>query len=149
VSKDKIDILYDMLKDMRSDKDAVDKELKVLAENDNQKSIRCAIHDRDNQLLFQEIHGIKQDVSEIKGDVDKIKFELVSVSQTLRDNTKSLQEHIAGVNTLKDLHLQNAKRIELLEQPNRAMEFLKSRLVFYSAIVTAISGIIAAIVKFV
>jgi hypothetical protein len=141
-------MLYDMVKDLRSERAEIDKELKVLSDRDSKASIQCAVHDRDSRQLFAEMCVIKDDVGGIKTDVEKIKFEMISISHTLRDNTESLREHIAGVNTLKELHLQNANRIEKLEQPSKAMEFIKGKIFLYTSIITAIAGAITAIVKF-
>jgi methyl-accepting chemotaxis protein len=55
-------------------------------------------------------------IKEIRSEVKDIKEDVSEIKTTMAVNTASLQEHISGVRTLKELHIQNAFRIEKLEE---------------------------------
>ena len=68
----------------------------------------------------------------------------------LKDSTDSrldtyndlLQDHIKRTNILENLHMDNQKRIELLEEPRKALKFLKNAALYIAAITGAILGVI-------
>lgn len=107
---DKLDMIYDLLKQDREDA------------SDFRKEVRDSHKDTGERLSVLEIQGQVQN--------------------------QQLQEHIAGVQTLKKLHLDNVKRIEKseiqieeLKRPAIAMSVLKKWLIGAAAIVTAIATI--------
>jgi hypothetical protein len=64
----------------------------------------------------------------------------------LKDSTDSrldtyndlLQDHIKRTNILENLHMDNQKRIELLEEPRKVLRYLKNAALYIAAIAGAI-----------
>lgn len=71
-------------------------------------------------IIYDLVKGIKSDQDDIKDDIVEIKSNLKVHSISLERYNDLLNIHIAGVDTLKKLHLDNAKRIEMLEEPVKA-----------------------------
>jgi len=76
----------------------------------------------------------------------------------LKTYNKLLDIHIEGVNTLKDLHLQNAEKIDLyktemnarlgvLEAPIKAKEYFYKKYIKIGGIITLTSAVIVAVSK--
>lgn len=112
MSKDNMDILLDLLKEVREDQKAHGKEL-------------------SKQSAYLE--NMDTDVRELKSSVSK--------------NTEDIAHHIRRTDILEKLHLDNqAKiaqgeiRINKLEEPGKAISWLKKHLI-------AITGVIATIVS--
>jgi hypothetical protein len=124
----KIDMLYDMLKD-------VQQTIKDIGKSDSGQDIELALL-RDRETRISE-------------EISLIRANLYSIGITLAKNTDLLEEHIAGVNTLKALHLQNVDRIQSLEEPVKFRKILVSKLLKLLGIIATIAGTIAAVFKFI
>ena len=124
----KIDMLYDMLKD-------VQQTIKDIGKSDSGQDIELALL-RDRETRISE-------------EISLIRANLYSIGITLAKNTDLLEEHIAGVNTLKALHLQNVDRIQSLEEPVKFRKILVSKLLKLLGIIATIAGAIAAVFKFI
>jgi hypothetical protein len=61
-----------------------------------------------------------------------------STEQRLDTYNDLLQDHIKRTNILENLHMDNLKRIEKLEEPRKALVFIKSVALYVAAIAGAI-----------
>ena len=68
-------------------------------------------------IIYDLVKDIKADQDCMKTDVFDIKSDIRIHATSLERYNDLLNTHIEGVNTLKKLHLDNAKRIQLLEEP--------------------------------
>lgn len=118
-NKPEIDIILDLLKEVREDQKEHGKEL-------NKQSAYLQTMDAD--------------IKEIKPVVAK--------------NTEDIAYHIRRTDLLQDLHIDNQKRIEMSEQrieklevPVKAKEWVKNHLVTISAVVTALASMAAFLIE--
>jgi hypothetical protein len=86
------------------------------------------------------LENMDSDVKQLKGEVAQ--------------NTKDLAHHIKRTDILETLHRDNQKKIELsetrlenLEEPVKAKEWLKKHVVTIVSVVTAIASIVALILE--
>ena len=98
------------------------------------------------EIIYDLVKDIKSDQDHIKNDIIDIKLDIRVHSTSLERYNELLNIHIEGVNTLKKLHLDNAKRIELLEEPIKINKAIVKRIVkltgFIAVLATAIHYII-------
>jgi hypothetical protein len=121
------DIVYDLLSEVRKDIKEVKEDL------------------IEHQVTFKE--HLKQD-EKLYSELVEMKSHLSQISQTMIVNTASLQEHIQGVETLKLLHIENARRIESLERPRKFNKELRNKILKYCSAIGVIAGALTAIAKF-
>ena len=135
--------------------DKISDKIESLEKSTNTATIEHIAHEKISENLSKElkVHIVKDE--EYQRDLNK---NLAKLNGILHTNTESLIEHIAGVNTLKQLHLdnvtkikntnaiieENKERIDKLEKPGIALSQLKKWLIGAGAIAAAI----AAIAKF-
>lgn len=86
-------------------------------------------------------------IKEVREEQKDIREDISSIKTILHVNTLSLQEHIEGVKTLKELHKQNAGRIEVLEEEKKIKEAVRKKFWALVAGSTAILSLIAAWAK--
>lgn len=96
-------------------------------------------------IIYDMVKDLKENQENIKDDVSDIKNNLQIHVISLERYNELLNVHISGVNTLKKLHLDNAKRIEMLEEPVRIKKIIYSRSIKIIAFLTAVIGLILAI----
>jgi chromosome segregation ATPase len=115
MSKTELELLFDLLKEVRED------------QKDHGKTLA-------KQSAYLE--GIDSDVKELKPIVAK--------------NTNDISNHMMRTDLLEDLHKDNQKRIELsearlekLEEPVKAKEWIKSHLVAILGVLGTIASILA------
>ena len=118
---DKMDLIYDLLKQDRTEASDFRKEVREAHKNTGEK-----------------ITKLSTETSE----------RLTKIEHTNDIQNKQLEEHIAGVDTLKDLHLSNVKRIEenkasiiVLEEPGKVRSKLKKWLIGIGACAGALLAI--------
>jgi len=94
-----------------------------------------------------DLDNLKQDVSELKEDVSR--------------NTEDVAHHIRRTDLLQELHKDNQQaieknelkiveseaRLDKLEEPVKAKEWIKSHIVTISAVVTALASIAAFLIE--
>lgn len=93
------------------------------------------------KITYELIKEVREEQREMREDISSIKT-------TLQINTASLQDHIEGVKTLKELHRQNAMRIEKLEEEGKVNEAVKKKFVTYVGMLTTVLSLAAAWLKF-
>jgi len=98
-------------------------------------------------IIYDLVKGMKDDQDEMKDDIMDIKSNVRIHAISLDRYNNLLDIHIAGVDTLKKLHLDNAKRIELLEEPYKINKMIYKKTLKVLAFLTAIGGLIAVIQK--
>lgn len=90
---------------------------------------------------------IQELLKEVRDEQKDIREDIGAIKQTLHINTLSLQEHIQGVNTLKELHKQNAVRIENLEKDKEIKLAIRKKFWTIVSGLTALLSLIAAWLK--
>lgn len=130
--------------------------------------------DRIDDLLIRGIDKVEEKIDKLDAKIDHTHDSLVlhtasddviqksidqhldRMTKILDNNTESLKEHIAGVNTLKQLHLDNVSkinkqetkqekienRIEKLEEPKKALTLIGKWIIGISAVGVAIAKFI-------
>lgn len=94
----------------------------------------------EKQIIYDLVKEVREEQKDIKNDISDIK-------QVLSVNTASLQEHMKRSDTLEKLYMSQQVRIDALEEPSRLRSALLKRFIKISGILTAIAGLIAAIMK--
>lgn len=91
-----------------------------------------------DELIIQRIDDLRDSVEKADDNTN----------QRLDEYNKQLEIHVAGVETLKDLHIQNSERIKVLEEPAIARKYLSSTVLKISALLGAVITIIKLIEMF-
>lgn len=84
---------------------------------------------------------MSDEFKEIKQELKEIRQEQARTNEILARNTASLEIHIEGVNTLRELHQQNVDRIKPIEQH---IEFQRSLAKLFVKGITWVLGILAS-----
>jgi chromosome segregation ATPase len=120
----------------------------------------------DNGLIFDLLKEVREDQKEQGKELAKQSGYLVSMDsdvkelkQTVSVNTKDIAHHIARTDGLQTLHEDNKKRIDQadqmiammnnridkLEEPKKALAWVKAHLVTIASVLTAILSLIALV----
>lgn len=93
-----------------------------------------------DETIKELLKEVRNDVKEHREDSLKQHYE---TAKRLDIYNEQLQVHIEGVNTLKQLHQDNVKRIEDLEKPSNSWKYIGGLILKGGAL----AGAIAAIIK--
>ena len=85
------------------------------------------------ELIIQRIEDLRDSVE--KADEN--------TNQRLDEYNRQLEIHVAGVETLKDLHIQNSERLRKLEEPTIAYKYIAGVILKLSGIL----GLFVAVLK--
>jgi hypothetical protein len=110
---------------------------------------------KKEDIIYDLVTDIKNDQNSIKEDIVDIKSNIHNHSVSLDRYNELLNVHIEGVRTLKQLHLDNVGRINVLEQPlviEKAIQDHHKKIIGkairYSGLILTIISIIYTILHF-
>lgn len=74
--------------------------------------------------------------------VDRIDDLKESTNKRLDQYNDLLEDHIRRTNILENLHMDNQKRIEMLEEPKKALHYIKKVVIYVGAISAGVISVI-------
>lgn len=95
----------------------------------------------DLNHLFELMQEIREEQKEQGKTLTKLEVTFAKMEGSVEKNTEDLEYHIKRTDILEELHRDNAKRIERLEQPLSVSELLKKTVTIAAGI-----GVIASLI---
>lgn len=77
--------------------------------------------------------------------MNDLKLDIATIKESQIRMEEDIRHHIKRTDLLEELHKDNARRIELLEEPIKAQTYLKNKIILWGKVSGAVLSIIAAI----
>lgn len=150
---DKQDIIYDLVKEIKADLKEDHAFLRAdIGEIKSKTDANTELLATYNAVLIN--HLEEEEKSPLRHDISALKENVQNHGVLLDKYNELLRVHIEGVNTLKQLHLDNAKRINILEEPvviKKAIqehhEKIMKKVIKYTGLIATISTIAYTVLR--
>ena len=93
-------------------------------------------------IIYDLVKGMKEDQVNIKEDIVDIKSNIRIHAISLDRYNELLNIHIAGVDTLKQLHIDNEQRIAMLEEPVKVNKAIVKKAVKVAGFILTVLSIL-------